>query len=343
MKNLKKSQKSCAVLLAAALLLSAGSFPAAARHTAAPKTVTLGGQPFGVRFFSDGVMVTELEPFYSENHYVCPAKDGGLQVGDVIQKVNGVPVTTNEALQHETFACSGKPVRFTVQRSGKELVKTVTPQQNMAGMYLLGAWVRDSCAGIGTVTYYDTQSGSFAALGHGICDKDTGGLLPLGSAEVVQVRVNAVSKSVSGKAGSLNGYFSDTPLGNLTKNTPCGVYGTINDKMQPQGVTLEIADNGDIHTGKAQIYTTVTGSECAAFDAEITKICHLEATSNENFVIKVTDKQLLDKCGGIVQGMSGSPIVQEGKLVGAVTHVFLNNPHEGYGITAQNMVSNCGN
>ena len=340
MKLAKEFKKCNAILLAAAVLLSAGFVPAGAKSAPKSKTVTLGGQPFGVRFFSDGVMVTELEPFYSAGHYVCPAEQGGLQVGDVIKNVNAAAVKTNEDLQHAIVGCCGEPVRFRIQRADKELVKTVTPQKNMTGMYLLGAWVRDSCAGIGTVTFYDPQNGSFAALGHGICDKDTGGLLPLGSAEVVQVRVNSVTKSAEGKAGSLNGYFSDTPLGNLTKNTLCGIYGTTNDKKQQKNVTVEIADNDAVHTGKAQVYTTVEGSECAAYDAEITKLCDFSAALNENFVIKITDKQLLDKCGGIVQGMSGSPIVQEGKLVGAVTHVFLNDPQEGYGITAQNMVSN---
>lgn len=339
MKN-KNFLKTASMLAAITLLIPASTVKTAAQRQQAPTTVTLGGQPFGVRFFSDGVMVTELEAFYNGERYVCPAEEGGLQVGDVIKKVNETPISTNEALQHEAFGCNGNPIRFTILRGGKELVKTVTPQKNMVGIYLLGAWVRDSCAGIGTVTYYDAQSKRFAALGHGICDQDTSALLPLGSAEVVKVRVNSVTKSTQGKAGSLNGYFSDKPLGSLTKNTPCGIYGTINDNIPQQGVTLEIAENGEIHTGKAALYTTVEGEKCASFEVEITKICDFDPQSNENFVIKVTDRQLLDKCGGIVQGMSGSPIVQDGKLAGAVTHVFLNNPHEGYGITAQNMVSN---
>lgn len=333
---MKKIVKTTAAALG--LLMALGGISA----EAAPqkKLVRLGGQPFGVRFFSDGVMVVELEDFYSADHYVCPARDGGLAVGDVIKQVNGKPVKTNEELQRASLGCGGQPVRFTVERGGKELIKTVVPQKNMTGAYLLGAWVRDSCAGIGTVTFYDPDGEYFAALGHGICDKDTSALMPLGKAEVVSVSVASVTKSSAGRAGSLNGYFTDTKLGGLTKNTPCGVFGTINDKNQQNGVTLEMAENGEIHLGKASLYTTVNGSECACYDAEITGLCGFDSDSNENFVIKVTDKSLLGECGGIVQGMSGSPVVQDGKLVGAVTHVFLNRPEEGYGVTAQNMVSN---
>ena len=164
--------------------------------------------------------------------------------------------------------------------------------------------------------------------------------MPLGKAEAVQAGIRSVTKSTAGKAGSLNGYLTDTPVGNLTKNTPCGIYGTINDNFPQSGITLDLSEKGEVHVGKAQIYTTLDGDSCACYDAEITRICNLDAQSNENFVIKVTDSRLLGECGGIVQGMSGSPVVQDGKLAGAVTHVFLNDPDEGYGILAQNMVSN---
>lgn len=332
----KKAKRKCFALVLAAVMIGC-PLPA---HAATGKTVVLGGQPFGVRFFGDGVMVVQLEEFFSDGRYVCPAEEGGLKVGDIIKCVNGAEVKTNEELQQAALGCGGEAIRFTVLRGGKELIKTVVPRQNTTGAYLLGAWVRDSCAGIGTVTYYDPQSGCFAALGHGICDKDTAALMPLGSAEVVEANIQSVTKSTPGVAGSLNGYFSDKTLGNLTRNTETGVYGTTNDNLLQQGSTLEIAENGEIHVGKAQIFTTVSDEGCACYEAEITKICNFDAESNENFVIKVTDKELLSRCGGIVQGMSGSPIVQGGKLAGAVTHVFLENPEEGYGITAQNMVSN---
>lgn len=334
---MKKFVKITAVALSA-ITLAGVSVPqvGSAEH----KTVILGGQPFGVKFYNDGVMVVELEDFYDGGRYVCPAKSGGLKVGDIIRSVNGKAVQTNEDLQSMTVGSAGKAVTFTVERNGKTLTKEVTPEKNTAGMYLLGAWVRDSCAGIGTVTYYDAQQDYFAALGHGICDGDTGKLMPLGSAEIVKAEISSVTKSIAGSAGSLNGYFSEESLGYLTKNTPMGVYGKTDAIPTTDSKTVEVADFSEIKVGDAQLYTTVEEGEAAFYSIEITDICNGSSKSNENFVIKVTDDKLLEQCGGIVQGMSGSPILQNGKLIGAVTHVFLNSPKEGYGVSARYMVSN---
>lgn len=308
--------------------------------SAESSTVILGGQPFGVKFYNDGVMVIELEEFFNGSHYVCPAKEGGLQVDDVIKKVNGIEIKTNEDLQETATGCGGKGMSFIIERDGKELCKTVKPQANTVGTYLLGAWVRDSCAGIGTVTYYNPDDNYFAALGHGICDRDTGAMMPLGEAEIVGASISSVEKSSTGKAGSLNGYFTDKTLGTVTNNTINGIYGTIIDNSYLSGDRFEIAEFDEIQTGDAQIITTISGDRPESYDLKITSIRNDDPRNNENFVIKVTDKRLLDECGGIVQGMSGSPIVQNGKLIGAVTHVFLNNPEEGYGVAAQFMVCN---
>ena len=308
--------------------------------SAESSTVILGGQPFGVKFYNDGVMVIELEEFFNGSHYVCPAKEGGLQVDDVIKKVNGIEIKTNEDLQETATGCGGKGMSFIIERDGKELCKTVKPQANTVGTYLLGAWVRDSCAGIGTVTYYNPDNNYFAALGHGICDRDTGAMMPLGEAEIVGASISSVERSSTGKAGSLNGYFTDKTLGTVTTNTINGIYGTIIDNSYLSGDRFEIAEFDEIQTGDAQIITTISGDRPESYDLKITSIRNDNPRNNENFVIKVTDKRLLDECGGIVQGMSGSPIVQNGKLIGAVTHVFLNNPEEGYGVAAQFMVCN---
>ena len=308
--------------------------------SAESNTVILGGQPFGVKFYNDGVMVIELEEFFNGSHYVCPAKEGGLQVDDVIKKVNGIEIKTNEDLQEAATGCGGKGMSFIIERDGKELCKTVKPQANTVGTYLLGAWVRDSCAGIGTVTYYNPDDNYFAALGHGICDRDTGAMMPLGEAEIVGASISSVERSSTGKAGSLNGYFTDKTLGTVTNNTINGIYGTIIDNSYLSGDRFEIAEFDEIQTGDAQIITTISGDRPESYDLKITSIRNDNPRNNENFVIKVTDKRLLDECGGIVQGMSGSPIVQNGKLIGAVTHVFLNNPEEGYGVAAQFMVCN---
>ena len=300
------------------------------------KEVYLGGQPFGVKFYSDGVMVVELEEFYNGEHYVCPAKESGIQVGDVIKAINGEEVSTNEDLQQIILQSKGNGLTVRLKRNDKELQKTVYPEMNIAGAYLFGAWVRDSCAGIGTVTFYDNDC--LAALGHGICDNDTGDLIPLASAEVVGANISSVTKGARGRVGSLNGFFSEETLGNLTDNTPIGIYGTTNDNSYQKSPKVEIADFDEIETGEAWIVTCVEGSHPASYRAEITEIRNDDCRNNENFVIKVTDPNLLGETGGIVQGMSGSPILQNNKLVGAVTHVFLNNPVEGYGIAAQFMV-----
>ena len=331
---MKKFARTTAFVLAFAMFITGVPVSASAESS----TVILGGQPFGVKFYNDGVMVIELEEFFNGSHYVCPAKEGGLQVDDVIKKVNGIEIKTNEDLQETATGCGGKGMSFIIERDGKELCKTVKPQANTVGTYLLGAWVRDSCAGIGTVTYYNPDDNYFAALGHGICDRDTGAMMPLGEAEIVGASISSVEKSSTGKAGSLNGYFTDKTLGTVTNNTINGIYGTIIDNSYLNGDKLEIAEFDEIQTGDAQLFTTINGERPESYDLKITSIRNDNPRNNENFVIKVTDKRLLDECGGIVQGMSGSPIVQNGKLIGAVTHVFLNNPEEGYGVAAQFMV-----
>lgn len=333
---MKKFARTTAFVLAFAMFITGVPVSASAESS----TVILGGQPFGVKFYNDGVMVIELEEFFNGSHYVCPAKEGGLQVDDVIKKVNGIEIKTNEDLQETATGCGGKGMSFIIERDGKELCKTVKPQANTVGTYLLGAWVRDSCAGIGTVTYYNPDDNYFAALGHGICDRDTGAMMPLGEAEIVGASISSVERSSTGKAGSLNGYFTDKTLGTVTNNTINGIYGTIIDNSYLSGDRFEIAEFDEIQTGDAQIITTISGDRPESYDLKITSIRNDDPRNNENFVIKVTDKRLLDECGGIVQGMSGSPIVQNGKLIGAVTHVFLNNPEEGYGVAAQFMVCN---
>ncbi len=335
---MKKIKKLITVAVCAVMMVNISTTYTFAEETA--KKVYLGGQPFGVKFYNDGLIVVELEEFFDGAKYVCPAKEGGLKVNDIIKEINQNPVKTNEEMQNLTINSGGKPINFTVERNGQRKNIVVNPVKNTAGMYLLGAWIRDSCAGIGTISYYDESQNYFAALGHGICDNDTGALLPLGSAEIVKANISSVTKSVDGKAGSLNGYFGDEELGTLTENSDLGIYGTAENVNYKDYPLLEIADFSEIKKGEAEIYTTINGENTESYTVEITKICNSDAGSNENFVIKITDESLLDGCGGIVQGMSGSPIVQNNKLIGAVTHVFLNNTTEGYGVAAQFMVSN---
>lgn len=333
---LKKLKKILSVALTGVILASSSQISVISKTI--DQSVYIGGEPFGVKFYNSGIIVIDLESFYNGSKYICPAKDADIQVNDIITEVNGEIISTNEELQNSSLNSNGNPLNLTIKRNGKELVKKITPQKNTAGIYVIGAWVRDSCAGIGTITYYDTDNNYFAALGHGICDSNTSALLPLGYGEVVHANISGITKSVSGKAGSLDGYFTDTTIGNLTNNSQIGIYGTIIDNYKFNKEKTEIADISEIKKGKANLITTIDGEKARSFEVEITKICNTSQQSNENFVIKVTNDELIKKCGGIVQGMSGSPIIQNGKLVGAVTHVFLNKPEEGYGIFAQNMV-----
>lgn len=332
---MRKFKEIISVALIFALLFTVSAFsPYAADEN---NEVYIGGQAFGVRFYANGAMIIKLESYYDGEKYVCPAKDGGLKVNDIIKKVNNTEISTNEELKSEIEKSNGDEITVEVERNGKIESKNILPIKNTVGVYLLGAWVRDSCAGIGTMTYYNDNNNYFAALGHGICDCDTSVLLPLKSGETVQAQISGIDKSVCGKAGSFSGYFTDVQLGTLNENSPLGIFGNLTSDNYKNNKKYLIASDDEVKTGKATMFTTLNGDIPKGYEIEIKRICNRNMTSNENFVIKITDSRLLEKCGGIVQGMSGSPIVQNGKIVGAVTHVFLNNPREGYGVFAQYM------
>ena len=245
---MKKFEKILSVALSGVIL--AGASQVTVVSETVDKDVYIGGEPFGVKFYNSGVIVIELESFYDGSKYICPAKEGGLQVNDIITEINGEVISTNEDLQNNTLNSNGNTITFTIERNGKEFEKEITPQKNTAGTYVLGAWVRDSCAGIGTITYYDPDENYFAALGHGICDTDTSALLPLGYGEVVSANISGITKSVRGKAGSLNGYFTDNTIGNLTKNSEIGIYGTTIDNLSINKEKIQIADCSEVKKEK---------------------------------------------------------------------------------------------
>ena len=205
------------------------------------------------------------------------------------------------------------------------------------GKYKAGIWIRDSAAGIGTMTFLDKETGMFASLGHGVCDIDTGEILPVYEGDIVGATVNGCSIGQRGKAGELCGVFSSESKGILYLNCQCGVYGKMNEKLT-ESKLYPVAFNDEVQKGKAQIISTVDETGPQVFDIEITKISK-DNSEDKNLVIKVVDENLLSKTGGIVQGMSGSPIIQNGMLVGAVTHVFINDPTQGYAIFSRTMLS----
>ncbi len=300
--------------------------------------VVLCGMPFGIRMFTDGVVVVGLADIKTGTGSVNPALEAGLKVGDVITAIDGKSVDKNTDVQQAVEHCSGAAMKFTVRRDGTSFTVPVHPARSEAdGLYKAGLWVRDSTAGIGTLTYYDPTTNCFAGLGHGICDSDTGQLMPLLSGDIVPVTINGITKGRKGAPGELRGYFSDeTAIGTLSANVPSGIFGEL--ARPAQGPVLKAAMKQEIKPGAVKILTTLHGGKPQYYDAEIEKIDYRDSVQSKNMVLRITDEDLLAQTGGIVQGMSGSPIVQNGKLVGAVTHVFVNDPTCGYGIFAENML-----
>ena len=300
----------------------------------------VGGIPFGVKFLTEGVIVTAISDVQTKEGRCCPAADAGMRLNDVIISVNGETVLDAQMLSTLAENSGGKALSVTYTRNGERRTASITPKYcDSEGKYKTGLYVRDSGAGIGTVTYIMPDTLSFGGLGHGICDGETGKLIPMQRGSVVGVTINGVIKGLSGTPGEVKGYFSSGKTGTLLQNTSNGVFGVF--ASLPDGLPTEpiaVGSRNEIKTGKAYIYCTLDGTTPQKYEIEISEI-RRDSTSNKCFNIKVTDKALLEKSGGIVQGMSGSPIIQNGKLVGAVTHVLVNDPTAGYGIFIENMLN----
>lgn len=297
------------------------------------------GEPFGIQLRMDGAMVVGMERIKTSSGDRCPAQEAGIQTGDLIQSIDGQPVDSNQALQSAIAASKGETITVTLVREEEEYTCSLTPAYAADDeRFEAGIWVRDSSAGIGTITFYDPETGSFGGLGHPICDSDTGEILPLGSGEARSVTISQVIKGTAGTPGMLQGSFAnDAPLGALCCNNRCGVFGTLH-KSPSKHEAVPMAFKQEIETGSAQILCTVSGSTPQLYDVEVESIDYSGTDSTRNMTIRVTDPALLEQTGGIVQGMSGSPILQKGKLIGAVTHVFVDDPAYGYGIFCENMV-----
>ncbi len=296
------------------------------------------GTPFGIKLLTDGVIVVEVSSFETSNGISSPAYDAGIKKGDIINTINGEKVKSNEDIEKIISESNGKKMNFNIVRDKIPMTIIVTPQICQTdNSYRIGLWVRDSSAGIGTLTFYNPKTKVFAGLGHPVCDVDTGEILPLLKGEVVDVSINGIKKGKSGHPGELLGTFTtNTSIGTLDINSINGLYGHLSsEKFENQAIPLGLRQ--EIKTGKAYIYTTIDGDKSQRYEITIEKINYDTNQECKNMIIRVTDKKLLEKTGGIVQGMSGSPIIQNDKLVGAVTHVFINNPTKGYAIFADTM------
>lgn len=302
-------------------------------QTEVSRTVQLGGDVFGIRMFSDGVIVVSLTDVYADGEKTCPAKEAGIKPGDYVMRANGQAVSTNAELAE--MLSHGGTISLEMRRGDETFFTELTPVRT-GDTLRAGMWIRDSAAGLGTVTFYSADGTAFAALGHGICDADTKEVLDMRSGEPANITICGVERGKSGSPGRLRGFFTDAEsMGTLLTNEETGIYGTVN--AHEPGKTVEIAEREDVRVGAVQLAATIDGGGVQLFDAEIERISTRNDKKTKTLVVHVTDKDLLEQTGGIVQGMSGCPILQDGKLVGAVTHVLLDDPTRGYGILAETM------
>ncbi|MGN0684849.1 SpoIVB peptidase [Subdoligranulum variabile] len=301
------------------------------------RSVQVCGTPFGVKMFSDGALVVAFSDQYTNLGTENPAKEAGLKLGDLIVSAGGHAVRSNEELTQAITDAAGNAIPVVYQRDGVQHTTMLTPMQDAStGAYRAGLWVRDSSAGIGTMTFLDPLNGTFAGLGHAISDTDTGADITLLSGEIVPVVITGCVSGTTGSPGELRGEFSAAAAGTVLANDSTGVYGEYLAAMT--GQSCPVMQPQEIALGDAEIWTTISGSTPRAYSVRIEQVNMTSSDPNRNLLVKVSDPELLAATGGIVRGMSGSPIVQNGRLVGAVTHVLVSDPTRGYGIFATTML-----
>ncbi len=304
------------------------------------------GNTIGVKLTIDGILVIGLSDVETvDGKKLLPAKDVGIKTGDILMEINREKLDGTENLIRQIENSRGEKLKLRIRRDSSIIETEIKPVKAADDKkYHIGLWVRDSTAGIGTLTFYDPVTKSFGALGHGITDIDTGTLMPVSEGEILESNILAVKKGQPGNPGELKGVFIEdkNKLGIIQKNCNYGIYGTlredainrINSKQYP------VALRSQVKEGNASILANIDGKSVEEFSVEIQKVSRQNLSSTKGMIIKITDKRLLNATGGIVQGMSGSPILQDGRLVGAVTHVLVNDPTRGYGIFIEGMLKN---
>ena len=319
---------------------SAEALPAMAAAEGARMVVPMG-RAVGIKLFSDGVLVVGLSDVSGAGGESSPARSCGLRQGDIITHINDTQVDTIEEVRAVLQKLEGDQMSIRAIRDEEQVQFTAQATACTDGTYRLGAWIRDSMAGIGTMTFYEPSTGLFGALGHGINDVDTALLMPLESGAILSASVSDVKKGAAGDPGELHGTFqTDRDLGELWANTPGGIFGTLADtSLVSTDQAVPVALRSQVKVGPATILSNIAGEEVKSYDVEIVRVYPAGSHDTRDLMVKVTDPELLEATGGIVQGMSGSPILQDGRLVGAVTHVLVNDPTQGYGILAETMLS----
>ena len=303
-----------------------------------PKKVSVSGESFGIKLYTDGVIIVGIRDVETDKGKCNPAKEAGLEKGDIIIEINGKKVYSADSVTDILNDNNGKDYKITVKRNGNYKEFLLKPAYSSSqGCYKVGLWVRDSTAGVGTITYYDKSNNTVSALGHPITDVDTNEIMPILDGEAVRATVTKIYKSKAGEAGSLCCEFTNDIIGTLKKNCQSGIYGKYTCTLK-NTYEYEVASPNEIVRGPVQILCTIDSGKAKFYNAQISRISYRENKKGKNMVVKITDERLLEKTGGIVQGMSGSPIIQYGKLVGALTHVIVDSPEKGYAIFAQDMV-----
>ncbi len=315
-----------------------------------PKTeVILGGDTVGIRLYSEGVLVIGTMPVQGVNgEYYEPYKNTKIEKGDIIKKINGIGVETIEELVKEVNNSSKDEIKIEYEKGDSTIIEEIVAVKSIEdNMKKLGLWVKDGVMGVGTLTFYDPENQTYAALGHGISEQEVKELIKVDTGMVNLASILSIKKGQKDMPGEIRGLLNEEmKLGTITKNENSGIYGTMDSLTNyfKGRTTVTVANSQEVELGDAKILCTVDNDNSPKeYDIEILKLSEYSTNNTKGLVIKVTDEELLRKTGGIIQGMSGSPIIQNGKLVGAVTHVYVNDPTKGYGIFAETMVEEINN
>lgn len=311
-------------------------------NSAMQKRVSPIGRTIGLKLYTNGVLVIGMSEVEDEHGEKCkPYENTGIKEGDMIKTVNGKELKNVSELIEILNNSNGNDISIKYERNSDETYTTIKPVKSADGNYMMGLWVRDAAAGIGTLTFYDEENSRFATLGHGIVDVDTGGLLNISNGEIVTSKIISIVKGQSNKPGEIRGTIDEgEKVGEIEKNTELGVYGRVTNYEYINSVKLDsvpVAGRNQIQIGKAKIICQLNNESTDEYEIEIKKIYRNNSKDNKSMLIKVSDKKLLDKTGGIIPGMSGTPIIQNGNLIGAITNVLLNDPTQGYAIFADMM------
>lgn len=309
-----------------------------------PKTKVIPvGTTVGLKLHTNGVLVVGMSEVKGINNEKSkPYENTKIKEGDMIVEVNGIAITCTNDLIQTVNSSEGENISIKYKRDEEIYSEEIIPVKTSSTEYKLGLWVRDTAAGIGTISFYDPESKSFAALGHGILDIDTEELISIANGEITTANIISIAKGEKGSPGEIRGsLIGQSSIGTISKNTKLGIYGTLNNASVlnvGSESAIEIDLREEIKEGKATLICSLENNQKKEYEIEIQKIYVNNNTDNKSMVVKITDEELLNKTGGIIQGMSGCPIIQNGKLVGALTHVLVSDPTKGYAVFADLMV-----